>query len=176
MTGNALARRIAGVTNDIRKLLVRELGAFAREVELFPDDESLFRTLPGVANSAGNLALHVCGNLKHFVGAVLGGSGYRRDRDAEFAARGGRREDVARELRETASVVADSLARLPAEALARPYPQRVANLELPCGLFLMHLAVHLSFHLGQAGYLRRIVTGDGRTSGTVAIPELASGA
>lgn len=161
------------MTEDVRRLLVRELHAFAREVEMFPDDESLFRTVPGVTNSAGNLALHVCGNLKHFVGAVLGDSGYLRTRDAEFATRSGRREDVTRQLHETASVVGETLARLPAEALARPYPQKVANLELPCGLFLMHLAVHLSFHLGQAGYLRRIVTGDGRTSGTVAIPELA---
>lgn len=161
------------MTNDISRLLVRELGAFAREVELFPDDESLFRTLPGVTNSAGNLALHACGNLKHFVGAVLGGTGYVRNRDAEFATRSGRREDVARELHETARIVSESLARLPGEALARPYPQPVGKLELPCGLFLMHLAVHLSFHLGQAGYLRRVVTGDGRTSGTVSIAELA---
>jgi hypothetical protein len=158
--------------DDIRRLMVRELSAFAREVEMFPDDESLFRALPGVTNSAGNLALHVCGNLKHFVGAVLGGTGYVRNRDAEFAARSGRRADVARELNETATVVSDTLARLPREALERPYPQPVASLELPCGLFLTHLAVHLAFHLGQAGYLRRIVTGDARASGTVALAEL----
>jgi len=157
----------------VRKLLVRELQAFAREAELFPDDESLFRTAPGVTNSAGNLALHACGNLKHFVGAVLGGTGYVRNRDAEFATRSGRREDIALELRETATVVAATLARLPEEALERPYPQPVAKLQLPCGLFLIHLAVHLSFHLGQAGYLRRIVTGDGRSSGAVSLAALA---
>ena len=157
----------------VRKLLVRELQAFAREVELFPDDESLFRTVPGVTNSAGNLALHVCGNLKHFIGAVLGGTGYVRARDAEFQARSARRDDVARELHETATIVSEALARLPGEALEGSYPQPVANLELPCRLFLIHLAVHLSFHLGQAGYLRRIVTGDGRSSGPVALSELA---
>ena len=104
--------------DDVRQLLVRELETFAREVELFPDDASLFRTLPGVTNSAGNLALHVCGNLKHFVGTVLGGTGYVRNRDAEFASRAGRREDIARELHETAAVVTETLARLPREALA----------------------------------------------------------
>jgi hypothetical protein len=161
------------MTDDVRRLLVRELEAFVREVELFPDDESLFRTLPGVTNSGGNLALHVCGNLEHFVGAVLGGSGYVRDRDAEFQTRGGRREDVARRLRETATVVGETLARLPAAVLEGPYPQPVAGLELPCRLFLAHLAVHLAFHLGQAGYLRRVVTGDGRTSGAVALSALA---
>ena len=160
------------MTEDVQRLLVRELRAFAREVELFPDDESLFRTVPGVTNSAGNLALHACGNLKHFVGAVLGGTGYVRNRDLEFQARSGRRADIARELHETAAVVTKTLGRLAPEALEKPYPQPVANVQLPCGRFLIHLAVHLSFHLGQAGYLRRIVTGDGRSSGPVSLKEL----
>jgi Protein of unknown function (DUF664) len=160
------------MTEDVSRLLVRELHAFAREVLMFPDDESLFRTAAGVTNSAGNLALHVCGNLRHFVGAVLGGTGYVRNRDLEFQARGGHREDVARELHETAAVVTSTLARLSPEALDKPYPQRVGALELPCRLFLVHLAVHLGFHLGQAGYLRRIVTGDGRSSEPVSLKEL----
>ena len=168
-----MAARIQGMIEDVLRLLARELQAFAREVELFPDDESLFRTVPGVTNSAGNLALHVCGNLKHFVGAVLGATGYVRNRDAEFQAKSGRREDVVRELHETAKVVSETLSQLPREALERPYPQPVANLQLPCGRFLIHLAVHLSFHLGQAGYLRRTITGDGRTSGAVSVQELA---
>jgi hypothetical protein len=168
-----LTARIAPMTKDVSRLLLRELQAFAREVELFPDDGSVFRAVPGVTNSAGNLALHVCGNLKHFVGAVLGGTGYVRNRDLEFATRSGRREDLVRELSETATVVSETLARLPPEALEKPYPQPVANLQLPCRLFLMHLAVHLSFHLGQAGYLRRIVTGDTRSSGPVALQALA---
>ena len=158
---------------DVQRLLVRELRAFAREVELFPDDESLFRTVPDVTNSAGNLALHVCGNLKHFVGTVLGATGYVRNRDLEFQARSGRRADIARELHETAAVVTQTLDQLSPEALAKAYPQPVANLQLPCGRFLIHLAVHLSFHLGQAGYLRRTITGDGRTSGAVSVQELA---
>ena len=168
-----MAPRIAVMIDDVRRLLVRELQTFALEVELFPDDESLFRTVPGVTNSAGNLALHVSGNLQHFVGAVLGGTGYVRNRDAEFQAHSGRREDVARALHETATAVTETLGRLPEEALEKPYPQPVADLELPCRLFLIHLAVHLSFHLGQAGYLRRIVTGDGRSSGPVSLKALA---
>ena len=167
-----MAARIQSMVEDVRKLLVRELRAFAREVEMFPDDLSLFRTAPGVTNSAGNLALHVCGNLRHFVGAVLGGTGYVRNRDLEFQARSGRRADVARQLHETAAIVTNTLGQLSPETLDKPYPQPVADLELPCGLFLVHLAVHLGFHLGQAGYLRRIVTGDGRSSGPVSLKEL----
>ena len=69
------------LTDDIAALLVRDLEGFQREISLFPDDGSVWRTLPGVTNSAGNLALHVAGNIQYFIGAVLGGSGYRRDRD-----------------------------------------------------------------------------------------------
>jgi hypothetical protein len=143
------------MTEDLSLMLVRELETFVREVELHPDDESLWKTLPGVTNSAGNLALHACGNLKHFV------------------ARGGRRAEVAAELRETARIVAATLAALPESALADPYPEPVANLELPCGRFLMHLATHLAFHLGQASYLRRVVTGEAQGSGALALSALA---
>lgn len=161
--------------DDIRRLLVRELGAFAREVELFPDDRTLWETLPGIANSAGNLALHVCGNLRHFVGAVLGKTGYVRDRPAEFATREGRREDVARLLRETADVVSAVLPGVPDAVLDAPYPEPHDGTQLPCRLFLMHVAVHLAMHLGQAGYLRRALTGDPRSSGPIALKALGEG-
>ncbi len=73
-------------SNRLRRFSQRELAGFERELHLFPDDETLWRTLPGVPNSAGNLALHVAGNLQHFVGAVLGGSAYRsRSRRRVFA-------------------------------------------------------------------------------------------
>ena len=161
------------MTDDVRRILTRELEALAREVELFPDDDVLWKTVPGVTNSAGNLALHACGNLKHFVGAVLGGTGYVRDRPAEFATRTGRRADVARQLRETAAVVTNALARVPESALAAPYPEPHDGVQLSCGLFLLHLCVHLAFHLGQAGTLRRALTGDARTSGAVSLKALA---
>jgi hypothetical protein len=159
--------------DDVRRLLVRELETFAREIELFPDDEAVWKTAPGITNSAGNLALHACGNLKHYIGAVLGDTGYVRNREAEFQARAGSREELAREIRWTRDVVLAVLPRVPAETLAGTYPEPVGGFELPCGRFLLHLAVHLSFHLGQASYLRRFVTGDPRSSGPVALAELA---
>lgn len=159
--------------DDIRRVMTRELEAFAREVELFPDDDTLWRTVPGVTNSAGNLALHVCGNLNHFVGTVLGGSGYVRNREAEFTTRSGRREDVARQVRETAGVVSTVLPRLPRRVLKAPYPEPHDGVQLPCDTFLLHVCIHLAFHLGQAGYLRRALTGDPRTSGAVSLKAMA---
>lgn len=142
---------------DLLVLFRRDLAAFEREVALFPDDGALWRTLPGVANGAGNLALHVAGNLRHFVGAVLGGTGYVRDREAEFGRREGPRTEVAAELR---------------AALAAPFPAAVAGVQPPAGRFLIHLEAHLAFHLGQAGYLRRTLTGDSRSAGAMGIGDL----
>lgn len=154
-------------------LIGRELRGFAREIELFPDAEQIWQTLPGVSNSAGTLALHVCGNLQHFVGAVLGGSGYVRDRPFEFAARGLSREHLLAEIARTLEVVERVLPGLSDEVVAAPYPDVLGGLRPPTGLFLHHLSCHLSHHLGQAGYLRRALTGDNRSSGTISMESLA---
>ena len=160
---------------DLARALERDLEGLAREVEMFPDDQSLWETVPGVSNSVGNLARHASGNLKHYIGAVLGGSGYVRQRDAEFAEKGGSREAMARELREARDVVSKTLPTVSEATLAADYPEAVGGVVLPCRLFLVHLCTHLSFHLGQAGYLRRVITEDPRSSGPVSVRELAEG-
>src|SRR5438093_12856172 len=75
-------------------ILVRDLRALRREVESFADERDLWRVPPGISNSAGTLALHLAGNIRHYIGAVLGGTGYVRDRDAEFALRDVPRTDL----------------------------------------------------------------------------------
>ena len=99
---NLLTRQfttISMITSTIRALFQRELRALRREIEAYPDERQLWETPGGVANSAGNLALHVCGNLQHFIGARLGDTGYVRDRDAEFARRGVSRSEILAEIR-----------------------------------------------------------------------------
>lgn len=157
---------------DLLVLFRRDLTAFEREVALFPDDDALWRTRPGFANSAGNLALHVAGNLRHFVGAVLGGTGYVRDREAEFGRRAGPRAQVAAELRAALADLEAGLPALPPAALEAPFPVAVAGIQPPTGRFLLHLAVHLAFHLGQAGTLRRILCEEGPSSGAMGIGDL----
>lgn len=156
----------------VRLVLVRELESFAREMELFPDDELVWRVVPGVTNSAGTLALHVCGNLQHYVGAVLGGTGYVRDRPREFSQRSGSRAQLAQDLRRTAEVVERVVPGIPADVLAREYPEAVGGVRFATDLFLLHLCVHLAHHLGQAGYLRRMLTGDNVSSGAIAAKAL----
>jgi len=157
---------------EIQLFLTRELETFAREVEAFRDDATLWKTLPGVTNSAGNLALHVAGNLRHYVGAVLGGTGYVRNREAEFAAREGSRAGVVRELNEAAEVVARVLPSVPEGVLSAPFPEAVGGVTPRCDRFLLHLCTHLAFHLGQASYLRRILTQNARGTSAVSVRAL----
>jgi uncharacterized damage-inducible protein DinB len=161
------------MTDHILLLLTRELETCAAEVEAFPDDEIIWALPEGISNSAGNLAMHVAGNLRHFIGRELGGTDYVRDRAAEFGTRSGSREALARELRATADELRDVLPRLPAEVLELPYPVAFGDVRLPTARFLLHLCSHAAFHLGQIGYLRRILTGENRSVGVVQMSALA---
>jgi hypothetical protein len=146
------------LASDISRLLVREIDAFEREIQLFPDDESVWRVAPGVTNSAGTLALHVAGNLQHIVGTILGGTGYVRNRAAEFGTRGEPRASIVRELTAAHEAVIVTLAALDPGMLEQSYPAPPNGVETRTGLFLLHLLAHAAFHLGQAGYIRRVVT------------------
>jgi hypothetical protein len=157
---------------EVLRFLSRELGTFVREIEAFPDDATLWKTLPGVTNSAGNLALHVAGNLRHYVGAKLGDTRYVRNREAEFARREGSRGEVVRELNEAAAVIARVLPVVPESVLTAPFPEAVGGVVPRCDRFLLHLCTHLAFHLGQASYLRRVLTQDTRGTGAVSIRAL----
>lgn len=162
-------------TTNLTTLLVRELEAFARELDLYPDDASVWKTAPGITNSAGNLALHVAGNLQHFIGAVLGGTGYVRNRELEFSRSSGTRTEIKAELDAAITAVQKTLPGLSADVLAKVYPASpVPGRQIVTALFLQHLCSHASFHLGQAGYLRRAVTGEAKSAGPVSLVELMS--
>ncbi len=161
------------VQQSIVALLDRELAGFQRELDLFPDDEALWRTLPGVSNSAGNLALHVAGGLQHYVGAVLGGSAYVRNRDGEFSRRTGSRGELVEELRKAAVAVRTVVPNLTNAVLEHDFPEAVIpDRRIQTLRFLMHLCAHASFHLGQAGYLRRGLTGQNQSATPVPLKAL----
>jgi uncharacterized damage-inducible protein DinB len=148
---------------DLAFLLGRDLDALAAQIGRYPDDASLWRIEGEVTNAAGTLALHVVGNLRHYVGGVLGGSGYVRDREAEFTRREPGREDLQAMVRACRAEVVPVLEGLDDRVLAGPYPG-----DLPASLrgattrrFLLHLSGHLMWHLGQMDYHRRLLGGPG---------------
>ena len=163
---------MAPITADVALVLTREVDAIAREIEAFPDDATLWQVSPGVTNSAGNLALHIAGNLQHFVGALLGRTGYVRDRDREFAQRSGTRREVVEELLRARATVAQVLPLLPASALETTLEAHSMPGPVPAQRLLLHLCAHAGFHLGQIGYLRRILTGENRSVGPLPVAPL----
>ncbi len=154
---------------DLSKSFLRDLDTLSREVALYPDDASLFAERPGLPNTGGNLALHLVGNVRHFIGVTLGSSTYVRNRDHEFAAREGTRLELAALIAAARADVETTLASLPESRLAEPFPLAVGGITLPTGRFLLHLATHFTFHLGQIDYHRRIVTGNAQSANTLPI-------
>lgn len=168
--GDVDARAV--LRDSVLRLLLRDLAALQREMAAYPDDASLWRVVPGIANSGGTLALHLAGNLRSFIGAVLGGSDYVRDREREFTATGLSREDVRLELADAEIQVMRALTTLDLARLDLEYPHVLAETRLRTDVFLMHLATHASYHLGQIDYHRRIITGNAATAMTLSIPAL----
>jgi uncharacterized damage-inducible protein DinB len=146
------------LVNSLRVVLLRDLRSLDDQIAAYPDDESVWTTAPGISNSAGNLTLHLVGNLRHFFGATLGGSAYVRDRAAEFSASGLSRGELRKLVQETISEVDASLGKIGVDTLESAYPLQIGERSVRTAEFLVHLAVHLTYHLGQLDYHRRLLT------------------
>ncbi|MDB4587656.1 sulfotransferase domain-containing protein [bacterium] len=143
---------------DVSHILVRDLQDLAAEIRSTPA-EDLWRTLPGVTNSVGTLAWHMCGNLRHFIGAVLGGDGYVRQREAEFTTTGLTHDELVAEIESTAAAVAVALDGLDPNRLAEEMPVTPPQHKgRTIGYFLIQLVAHFQRHRGQLNYLRRMLS------------------
>ncbi len=158
----------------VAAIVDRDLRAVRRELEAYPDEQQIWQAVPGMANSAGTLALHLAGNLQHYIGARLGHTGYVRDRPAEFARRDVPRAELVAELEAARSVVASVLARLQDEDLPAQFPEIVGEVRVDTEEYLVHLLVHFAYHLGQIDSHRRVVTGNLSGIGAVRHTELGS--
>lgn len=159
----------------IAAVLTRDLDTWRHEIEAFPDEASLWVAPSGVSNSAGTLTLHIAGNLSHFVGAVLGQTGYVRNREYEFGARDLPRADLLVALDHAKAAVEETLGSARAVDLDARYPETIAGrYRIRTGDWLVHLVSHCGLHLGQVGYLRRIITGENKAVTGAGITTLAT--
>jgi len=156
----------------LKPLFLRDLDSLSRQVGLYPDDALVWKAVPGWTNTGGTLVLHLVGNLRHFVGALLGGSGYVRDRDAEFITTGLSRMDLQDLVSKAAVEVEAALTGLDDARLQEPFPFSFGGRSLSTGLMLTHLAGHLTFHLGQIDYHRRFVVDGAEAAGSVSLAPL----
>ena len=146
---------------ELAALFRRDLTRLMQEVEAFPDDATLWRTLPGTANSAGNLTLHLEGNLREFIGRQLGAVAYTRTRPAEFSTRDVSKAELLERIAAVRELVPEVVASLTEAQFDAEFPEQVFGAPIPTRQLVLSLYGHLSYHLGQIDYLRRILTGDG---------------
>ena len=158
--------------DDLHTVMVRDLRALVREVSAYPSDAQLWQEMPGITNTGGTLALHLAGNVRHFFGAVLGGSGWVRDREREFKARGIARAAIVTEVELAIADVDRVIPALSAATLAAPFPIELAGRRIQTARFLTHLCSHFAYHLGQIDYHRRIVAPESGTAGTMSMTEI----
>ena len=142
----------------LKELYTRDLNKLKAEIELYKDEADLWKTGGDITNSAGNLSLHLTGNLRHFFGAVLGGTGYIRDRDSEFSSGGVSRSALLSEVDAALADVLSTLRTLGDKDLENTYPIEVFDRPMKTGYFLTHLTTHFNYHLGQINYHRRLVS------------------
>jgi len=143
--------------NDLASLFSRDLMRLKQQIEAFPDDETLWQSLPGVINPAGNLALHIEGNLREYVGRQLGKLPYNRNRELEFSLKGMSRDEICHRIDELRRSIPSIIQALSSEQLEMEYPEVVLEVATTTRQFLFHLYGHLNWHLGQIDYLRRIL-------------------
>jgi DinB superfamily len=146
------------IAGGLAALFSRDLTRLIQELQAFPSDEVLWQRAPGVKNSAGNLVLHLEGNLREYIGRQLGQVAYSRVRDREFEFTGVSRDDLIRRMEQVRELVVTAVSGLSDGDLAANYPELVLETPLSSLDFLVHLHGHLNFHLGQIDYLRRILT------------------
>jgi uncharacterized damage-inducible protein DinB len=142
---------------SLQTLFNRDLNKLKTEISLYHDEKNIWHIEKSIANSAGNLCLHLTGNLNTYIGAVIGKTNYIRNRDLEFSLKAIPREELISKIEATILVVNNALNKLTDETLEEEYPMLVFEKKTSTMYFLVHLTTHLSYHLGQINYHRRLL-------------------
>ena len=145
------------LTQTLKSLFTRDLKRLKVEIESYRNEANLWLVEPDIANSAGNLCLHLIGNLKTYIGATLGSSNYVRNRPLEFSAKNIPQKELITKIEETIIIVEQTLDEINQETIEAEYPLLVFDEKTSTEFFLFHLTTHLSYHLGQINYHRRLL-------------------
>ncbi|WP_209574431.1 MULTISPECIES: DUF1572 family protein [unclassified Sphingobacterium] len=145
------------LTETLKSLFHRDLNRLRNEISLYKNERNIWVIESDISNSAGNLCLHLIGNLQTYIGAELGKTGYIRDRAAEFSLKDIPRTVLIDQIDDTIDVVTRSLDLLSEENLQEVYPILVFEEKTTTQYLLVHLTTHLTYHLGQINYHRRLL-------------------
>lgn len=144
-------------TETVKTLFNRDLNKLKSEIGSYKNEAILWVVDKSIANSAGNLCLHLIGNLNTYIGATLGGSNYIRNRELEFSLKDIPKQELINMIEATITVVNETLGKITEEQLNSEYPMLVFQEKTSTEFFLVHLTTHLAYHLGQINYHRRLL-------------------
>ena len=143
--------------NAISKLFQRDLKVLYKEIEAYKNEADIWKVTEGITNSGGNLALHLVGNLKTYIGKNLGNIDYIRNREAEFSSKNIAQSELLTSILATEQIILQTLENISENSLSETYPEEVLGYKMTTEYFLIHLHGHLTYHLGQINYHRRII-------------------
>jgi uncharacterized damage-inducible protein DinB len=143
--------------NSLKLLFTKDLNRLRNEIELYKDEKNIWKTEKNISNSAGNLCLHLIGNLNTYIGKEIGNSGYVRNRDAEFSSKNVSRVILIDNIEKTIEQLNKALYVLDEEQMKTEYPILIFAEKTSIEYLLIHLYGHLTYHLGQINYHRRFV-------------------
>ncbi|TDX11363.1 DinB family protein [Flavobacterium sp. S87F.05.LMB.W.Kidney.N] len=141
----------------LKILFNRDLNKLKFEIESYEYENQMWTVNNDISNSGSNLCLHLIGNLNTYIGAEIGKTGYIRNRPLEFSLKDIPKSELIQKIEDTIIVVNNAFEVLTEEDLNAIYPQIVFEKEMTTGFFLVHLATHLAYHLGQINYHRRLL-------------------
>ncbi len=139
------------------EIFERDLNKLKDEINLYSDENKLWIVKEEISNSAGNLCLHLIGNMNHFIGTILGKTDYVRNRDGEFASKDISRHELIADIEKTIEVVKAALNNLKDENFDEKFPVEKHGKIVKIDFMLLHLLTHFNYHLGQINYHRRLL-------------------
>jgi uncharacterized damage-inducible protein DinB len=145
------------IVNSIKSIFIRDLSKLKGEIESYPDENSIWEIRSDINNSAGNLTLHLIGNLNTYIGSELNKTGYIRNRELEFTRKNVSRVQLIQSIEATISVIENALDQLSVTDLEEEYPILIWEKKTSTAYVLIHLTTHLAYHLGQINYHRRLL-------------------
>ncbi len=143
---------------SFKEVYLKNLNSLMTEISLYEREEDIWKIDTGILNSAGNLTLHLMGNLNYFIGTYLGDTGYVRDRDREFADKDIPKLQLMSDLNETINMLDITLSNLTDQDLLQVYPTDKFGVGKTTGYILTYLLAHFNYHLGQINYHRRLLS------------------
>lgn len=146
------------MVNSLIQIFSRDLDQLAKEIASYKKETDLWLLQTGISNTGGNLCLHLSGNLQYFIGRKLGRTDYKRNREAEFSSKNIPSSNLLEEIELTKQVIKKTLQSMSKEQLEANYPLEVFGNPMTTTFFLLHLSSHLSYHLGQVNYHRRLLS------------------